>query len=554
MTGFLREEDATYRYGYRQHKPQHQEGDMGMIKIHGRIAMTAVIAVGLILALPAAAQKLGSPLAQKESGSISDQLDMDITPIPIGMGALFVPSLTDAGREPAVLVYYGDERVAWGRTGERIVVPPGEYKVVVGHGELEDRPQTTVRVVDQVTTPVKPFFGAIRISAVNGDYKPVEIDYVIEDGDGRSLGAGGTADSSKYKNTKTWLLPAKTLVIGLENGDEATRNAISVSLAPGQVLRYRLIMDGNRLVQAQLAERELAHEAKWWRLRWVIGGDASYTQLDGQLGSYNGEYIRAGLFTRASLGIDHGANLALANIDIDESWISITDRPDGERTLQKFTDEVSLELLYNVRLAGIIGPYIRGQARTSLFLTKYTPVQNTVMTIEEIDGGTSSKGIVGGKDVQLFEAFKPLDARAAGGIGISFVDNQWVTASLRVGAAYRAARYNKGLFLKDFEDTTITAIELADDNSLGAEGGAKLELRLGQNLSVGSELDFFMPLDQLTGDEDQNPVFRLDTSATISINQFLALTYNFYVRQDAYEIDENQISQFVSLRLTHTLF
>ncbi len=127
-----------------------------------RALVAALLSVTSAHAQPAG---VGARLDTYEAGSARDQLDVDVTPIPVGMGALMVQSLTDASLEPPVLVYLGDERVARGRTGERIVVPPGEYRVVVGHGPLDRRASTRVRVVEGMTVPTPPFVGAVRITA-----------------------------------------------------------------------------------------------------------------------------------------------------------------------------------------------------------------------------------------------------------------------------------------------------------------------------------------------------------------------------------------------------
>ena len=114
------------------------------------------LALTLGLVVPAAAygQALDDPAFAAE---IEQQLIDDVTPIPAGMGAVMVPSLTGAAAEPSAIVVSEGERIASGRTGERIVVPGGVYDVVVGHGLLSERARTTVRVTEGLTVSVPPF-------------------------------------------------------------------------------------------------------------------------------------------------------------------------------------------------------------------------------------------------------------------------------------------------------------------------------------------------------------------------------------------------------------
>jgi hypothetical protein len=493
-------------------------------------------------------------LSAYERGSAADQLETDITPIPVGMGAIFVPSSTQPGLEPPVLVFFGEDRVAAGRTGERIILPPGEYEVVTGHGNLADRPRTKVKVLNGVTTPTPDFFGALRISAVDPDNKPVEIDYLVEAG-GKVAVSSTTAASKKYGKTRTWLMPAGPVTITLLNGDRSTRNALQIPLAAGQLARYRLVMDANRLVRADMAERELVARDSPWKARWVIGGDASFSRTAGQLGAFNGDYLRAGLFSKTELGYEKGVHTVRLNLGVEQSWIGLGAEPGEDLTTQKFMDEVQAGLLYSVQAGGIIGPYVRGQARTSLFETTYTPLEDTVVT--RVDDDNNFKGrttVRGGDELQLFEGFNPLDLRAAAGVSIDAVDTSVFKLRFLLGAAGRRATYNNGLFIQDRSAGEVEAVVIEDDESFGAEGGFEAIFRLGQTISLSVHGEAYMPSTQIIDGEDLDPVFRLDSQATFSVNQFLAVVYSNYIRKDAYEIDEAQLSHLLSVRLTHTLF
>lgn len=514
-----------------------------------------VVAATVLAATAAWAQgPTARELSAYERGSAADQLETDITPIPVGMGAIFVPSSTQPDLEPPVLVFFGKDRVAAGRTGERIILPPGEYEVVTGQGNLADRPRTKVKVLNGVTTPTPAFFGALRISAVDPDNKPVEIDYLIEAG-GKVAVSSTTALSKKYDKTRTWLMPTGTVTITLLNGDRSTRNAIQLPLAAGQLARYRLVMDANRLVRADMAERELVARESPWKGRWVIGGDAAFSRTAGQLGAFNGDYLRAGLFSKAELGYEKGVHALRLNLGVEQSWIGLGAEPGEDLTTQKFMDEVEASLMYAVQLGGIIGPYIRGQARTSLFETTYTPLEDTVVTRVDDDNNFRGRTTVqGGDELELFEGFNPLDLRAAAGISIDAVNTSVFKLRFLVGAAGRRATYNDGLFIQERNGNEIEAVVLEDDESFGAEGGFQAIFRLGQTVSLSVRGEAYMPQDQIFEDADLDPIFRLDSQATFSVNQFLAVVYSHYLRKDAYEIDEAQMSHLLSVRLSHTLF
>lgn len=495
---------------------------------------------------------VGARLDTYEAGSARDQLDVDVTPIPVGMGALMVQSLTDASLEPPVLVYLGDERVARGRTGERIVVPPGEYRVVVGHGPLDRRASTRVRVVEGMAVPTPPFVGAIRITAVDHDGRPVEVDYRLtaaESGD--LIGEGQTTTRSEYGATPTWLVGPDAVELTIGDEVDAGRQGVALVAAPGRVARYRLVLDRGRLVRSEFAVRETVPVERRWRTRWIIGADASFTRASGRLGAVDGDFIRAGLFTRAELGYDRGPHLAVARLDLEESWLGLTDRPGAELDARKFEDELRVETLYNYRPRRIIGPYVRGELRTALFETERRFSEDVTVTVR--DGDTTEQRVVAaGEPIAMFDAMRPLDLRAGAGVGLTAVDNDTLTLTARVGAGARRARYDGGLAVIDDAPGALTLVRLEDDDSVGLEAAARFEVRATPVITVGVDGGLYIPWSQLEGEVDR-PLFRVDGTVAFDLARFAAVVLDTSLRREAYEVGPLQLSTHLSLRIQHTL-
>ena len=87
------------------------------------VLVAVMLGVTLTDTTEAMAQEQGANLDSFQMGKLQDQLELDVTPVPVGMGALFVPSLTDPTLEPRVIVFSGVDRVASGTTGKRIWDP-----------------------------------------------------------------------------------------------------------------------------------------------------------------------------------------------------------------------------------------------------------------------------------------------------------------------------------------------------------------------------------------------------------------------------------------------
>lgn len=520
---------------------------------YGVVSLSALVV--LTSATVASAQQ-GEDLDAFEVGKLQDQMELDITPVPVGMGALFIPSMTDPSLEPRVLVYSGGDRVATGSPGKRIVLPPGDYRVVFGSGDEATRAERTVRVTEGVTSPVDPFFGAVRITAVDRSGRPVATRYVISRSDGAiTWKPARTSEEGSYSTTPTWILAPGRYNIALGGRADTDDDRFAVSIAPGEVLRYRLVVDDDELVRVEFAEREVLVEPSIWRLRWVIGGDFGLERTSSQLASFNGDALRLGAYTNTTLGLDTGNHLALTNIRLDESWLALESEVGQGLPLQKLTDEFSVEVLYNYRLGGIIGPYVRASGRTSFFDTYLYPGQDMDLTIQNSDGTPSStRTAVAGDDFRLMQGFAPLFAQEGVGVGLTFVDNDYVSFIVRGGAAARQSYYRGGTFIQSATASTATLVILDDKQDLGGEATAVFGLRLGGVFSLESSFESFVPQGQIFSGDDFKPVYRFDNTVALSLGRFAALVYDVTLRRDDVQIEQMQIRQNLSLRLTHTLF
>ncbi len=501
------------------------------------------------------AQQNGEALNAYEAGSLQDQLELDLTPIPVGMGALFVPALTDATTEPRVLIFSNGQRVASGSVGKRLVLPPGRYKVVHGQGELSTRASKSVEVFEGVTSPVEPFFGAVRISAVDEDGRRLEQNYVIARQDGSFVyPANTTTKENAYQATSTWILAPGDYTLTLGKRADAETNRVTFRVHPGEVLRYRVVVDDDQLIRLDYAEQALVVEPSIWRLSWVIGGDLGFDRTSQQLAAFNGDALRVGVNTRATLGIDTGRHLAAATLNVDESWLSFTPTYGEGLELQKLNDEIGGQLLYNYRLGGLIGPYVRATGRTAAFDTTFKASEDITLTTTDVEGQTTVTQAVQGQRVELFDQFNPLVGQLGAGVGFTLLGNDYVSLSTRAGAAALAAHYNGGRLVVDARGNNYELVELSDKRTLGLEGTIDFKLKLGQTFSVGSNLDVFVPQSQITQSDDFLPLYRWNNSVALSLGKFAALVYDVTWHRDDIQIEQAQFRHGLNVRLQHTLF
>lgn len=523
-----------------------------------RVAAT-LGALLLLVASTVGHAEAGRALGSFEAGAVQDQLDLDVTPVPAGLGALFVPTMTEPGLEPVVLVYREAGQVASARTGQRIVLPPGNYRVVVGHGATDARASLEVTVLEGVTTPVAPFYAGLRITSVNDRDQAVASTYILRNRTtGKRFGPLKTVTTGDYRDTPTWLLPPGHYEVALGGDPDAGRGVVTVSLHAGELLRYRLVVDEDDeevLLRTEFAEREAVPDPKIWRFRWVVGGDVSFSQSSDPVGAFRGDSIRLGAFTRASGGIDHGNHLALATLSLEETWLGLNHDFGQSLPFQNIDDEAELELFYNYRVGRIFGPYARAMGRTSFFEREFfAPEDDTRVEVSKPDGGTHNILAARGEGVTLLPSFAPLVLQQGAGVSATAIDNKVVSFIVRTGPAARQSFYRAGRFYLGHQGDTIRLQELEDSQLYGGEFTVVAGLRLGDNFSLETSFDAFVPGEQLGDLDTFEPVYRWDNTLSVSLSRFAALVYLFELHRDDLAFEDVQVSHNISLRLQHTLF
>ncbi len=485
---------------------------------------------------------------------LEEQLTDDIHPIPAGMGAVLVPTLTGAALEPQVSVYEGDARIAMGRAGERIVLPPGTYQLVAGHGPPRQRPRKTVVVNEGLTTPVKPFFGAVRIHVVNDQGRPIDANYVLKSLDvGTVYGPVRMSTDVDGPRQASWVLPPGRYRVVVGTDPNADEDAVAFMLPAGSVLRYRLVVEAGDLLRADLADDEFHYDPSILRLRWVLGGSLALDSRNDQLLHEGREYVLANLFSRLETGIDTGPHLGLFTLNLDQSVVGLDSKHGADIPLRNLTSEAEAELLYVFRAARVIGPYIRGNVRTSYAEQHFFPDEYSVIDTRDEDGVLLSRSeISAGERLRLFKAFSPIVLQEGVGANLTLVDIPIVDLTVRGGAAARQAYYRGGRFIDTYEPGQLQLTELDDRRELGGEAIGVAGLRLANTFALNTRFDSFLSYKIFTGDQKRFP-FRWESRATWHLNRFASATYSFTLRRDEIVVDDLQKIHGLALTLQWAL-
>ncbi|MEM1033574.1 MAG: hypothetical protein AAF928_21455 [Myxococcota bacterium] len=491
------------------------------------------------------------------AASAAEQSTVDVTPIPRGQGAILVPALSEGRLEPPVRVYADDTLVAEGRTGTRIVTPPGRYEVVVGVGAPAGRPRATVEVAAGQTAAVEAFFGAVRVQVVDASQTPRARTYVIQSIDRQTVyGPVTTAPSEDGPPPQTWLLPPGRYRLVLGSNPRATEGAVSFSLHARELLRYRLVADGNDLLRADLADDDVTVEKKDLRLRWVVGGSLAFDSRNTQLLQEGREFLIGSLFNQLEVGFDRGPNLLLFSLDANQTVAWLDSEFGADIPIRNLDSRAEAELLYVARLGRIFGPYARAKATTSYLEQHYIPGQDVLIDTFDEDGNLVDETEASAFDrVRLFEAGRPVVLQQGVGVSVTPVDGEVFDFGFRVGGSARQAFYDDGRFIDDQVGARLSLIRVDDRREFGAEATASVGLRIGRYVDLESEFDSFYPTDLFRGDiEGDRFPFRWQSRVNLGVSEYVSTTYGFLLARDEVVVDQLQYVHNVSLTLQARVF
>ena len=169
----------------------------------------AAFARGCLLVILAAGPTAAQPPYHRWlAPPVEEQLAADPTEVPEGMGAIFVPALTDGESEPESAVFRGSRQVASGPNGSRIPVLPGDYTVRVGSGPIAGRVPLPAEVTAGETTVVPVRWGGLRVEVVDERNLPHGASFeLIRVVDREVHVTGSGADTLEGERLRTLLLP-----------------------------------------------------------------------------------------------------------------------------------------------------------------------------------------------------------------------------------------------------------------------------------------------------------------------------------------------------------
>ncbi|MDB5049921.1 MAG: ABC-type uncharacterized transport system, auxiliary component [Fibrobacteres bacterium] len=421
---------------------------------------------------------------------VEEQLSRDRTLIPLGKGAVFVPTYSEPRREPEVSIYtLGGKLVKSGQTGERILLDSGFYTLRLGSGTSIQQIPVDVTVEEGHTTVIPPDWAGLIVETMTGDGDYIDGQYeVIRMDKWINFGKGHGLKQERLQDIRTWLLPPGLYRISKPGeGFNSLRNYITVQLNPGELSQVEVIYDktSGDIISGGLKSLDARKKAgSYWSYGLRAGGNVNLSRQTSQE-DVRKETMQVSSDLRLRANFDNVRYLGISEVFLQD----IFSKERGRR-FSVTSDIAQLRTTWIRRLNEWLGPYIRTTVDTHVF-PRYSD-KDTVKIFVTVDSSgtpvqrfsTDTSG-----DFLISPAFDPVELAEGIGINVEMLSKYYLEASTQIGFS---ARQN----LVDYSYSANSNGDFFRSKSayeIGVESNLNATVRLGSQMALDLRTELFAP-------------------------------------------------------------
>ncbi len=479
------------------------------------------------------------------SPPVEDQLARDRALIPLGKGAIFVPTFTEPRREPEVTVFtQSGKPVKTGQTGQRILVDSGIYAVRVGSGTLIQRLRVDLSVEEGHTTVVPATWGGLIVETltkegdyIDGQYEVVRMENWINYGKGHGL------KEERLQDIRTWILPPGLYRISRPGeGYNSLHNYITVQINPGELSQVELIYDkeisGDIISGGLKSLNTRVKVGRNWSFGLRAGGNVNLTRV-----TDDADVRKEGMQVFSDLRLkalyDNVQYLGTTELLLQDNF----SKERGKR-FNVTSDVAEVRTTWVRRLNNWLGTYIRGTANTNIFERKAdkdtvaiaTMVHSSDTLAKVIELDTSG-------DFTIAPSFDPINLREGLGVNVELFSKYYLEATTQLGFAALQTLVDGSYAANSLGEYTLNETSY----EIGAESNFNATLRLGSQMTLDFRLEMFAPNANLS----RLRLIDLTADFRFFLSRNLEVGYLYQV-QETRKVAKNRFprSDSISLRLS----
>lgn len=509
-----------------------------------------------------------------EAPPISVQLGEDKQKLLLGMGAIFIPYMSDPNNEPHIEIYNNIGKVmASGKPGQKYNLLPDRYHVILGSGSHKQKIVRTIHITENEIIPLLPDWSGLSIDVVNDKNQPFRGEYEIARIDTFEVFGRGTGRNPDLgEDIKTWILkPGLYKLYGVGESYNTLKNFVTVRLLPGEFVRFVLVEKGENdmtIIGGGIVQFTAGSEiTSKWKYGFDIGGAIDFNYAKERNDDKDTVTVNENdISVQFDLLLNYEQNPIEweTQFNLDEG-VTFHDFSEFDFTkLSSTIDEFRIKSIFTWHLLNWMGPYCRAE-----FITGIIPER-----VRKQKGDISFHYILLDKNLHLDKIdstkeyyktqpiFSPILFESGIGTNMNILNTRYFDAQILTGIGYTYERHwNEFRIGKDSDiDSTIMdstdfqqcknilanekyviLIDKHEDrHDIGPEILLNNSLYLGRYISIESELKFFAPFKRIT-----RPDLQWRSAISWRVARMVTLDYEYKYKliqeeQDDLEQDESR--------------
>lgn len=485
---------------------------------------------------------------------LASQIAEDKENILMGMGALYVPYMSDPNQEPDFeIVNETGKVVVSDKVGKKISLLPDNYYLILGSGSHSQRIVKSVFITENKITPVFPDWSGLSIDVVDEDNQPFRGEYELARVDKfEPYGRGTGRNPDLGEQVKTWILkPGTYKIFGVGESYNTLTNFVTVRLLPGEYTRFVLVQKDDMTIVGggTLQMKSAIDSTSNWKLGLDVSGNINFNMKSDYLDSSNDvnnksfSIIFRPEFLYRKNPIDWTTRFWLKEGIVFKGW-------DISR-VESSPDEIRASSILTWRFLPWLGPYGKIDVTSGLFpqyeripegsSKHYFIMFNDDYTLKEINSLIDS--------YKMEPAFSPFTVEPGIGANLVPLKTRFFETKLLTGIGFKYERIwnqSERMSINDINYTLLDSVqekeikEIVHDTVTGStyslihkfanknvtEIGPEIIMnisgKLGKIASVESELKLFAPFVRI-----KNPDLTCRVTASWHLMRMLTLDYEF---------------------------
>jgi hypothetical protein len=515
------------------------------------------------------------------------QLAEDKKALLLGMGAVFIPYMSDPELEPDIEIINNTGKVAVsGKPGSKFNLVPDQYHIILGSGSHQQKIVKNIFVAEGKLSPIFPDWCGLAIDVVDKDNQPFRGEYELARIDTfETFGRGYGRNQELGEKLKTWILkPGVYKIYGVGESYNTLTNFVTVRLLPGEFVRFILVEnDENDMIIIGGGTVQIKPESEItpkWKYKINAGGGIDFNyKSDRQNDTV--EIDQTNISIQFTMNLNYKNNIYEWNnrLQFDEgvTFYNFTDFNIVE--LQSSVDEVRLTSIFTWRVLPWLGPYSRSAFETGI-VSKHVRKPKVVddyyfislnknLLITEID---SSR-----KDYLIQPSFSPIIFESGIGVNFNILNTRYFEARALTGIGFTYGKSRNEYRIGDdreIKDSTIdghynqhfeqcsTIVKNKkgqysiiidkeiDRPDVGPEILLNFIIRLGRFGIIESEPEFFLPFSNF-----DKPHINWSSILSWRIAKMVTLDYEFklsYIQAEEDDSKQNESRHRINIRFSYT--